>query len=450
MRAKFTEGNIFKHISVMTFSGTAGLIALFLVDLVDTLFLSMLGEVEILAAIGYAGSILFFTLSMGIGLSIGCGALVARLAGSGDKQHTKQFVSHAFLIIFLVGAVTTAALLLFCTSILTALGASGLSLQYGVTYLNIVLPTVPIMGLALACGGIMRAFGEARNAMLMPLLGAVVNAVLDPIFIFVLDWRLEGAAWATVASRITMVGFSLWVIIKHHNLLGAIKTHQLFNDAKTFFSIALPAVLTNLSTPIGVVFITATMATFGDEAVGGNAIVARIQQVAFAGLFALSGAIGPIAAQNWGRARMDRVMETLTESLRFVVIYCLIACLILALACPWIITLFKAEGLTADLLKWFCFGFSATFLFNGATFVTNAMFNNLGLAGFATAFNFGKATVGTIPFAYFGAQVAGPFGIFAGVAIGSAIFACLGVWVALKKVRLLPAEHPPTTPIAAT
>ncbi len=440
MQAKFTQGSILRHINVMTLSGTAGLIALFLVDLVDSFFLSLLGEVSILAALGYAGSILFFTLSMSIGLSIGCGAVVARLAGKGDKQQTRRFICHVFLVIVAITLATSTAILMNLTDLLQLLGASDEALHYADQYSSIVLPSMPLMAIAMAAGGVIRALGEAKAAMVLPLVAAGVNAILDPIFIFTFGWGIEGAAWASVIARVAMLGFGLWVVIVHHQLLGRWQLTHFGSDVKQFFSIALPAALTNLSTPIAVACITAIMAQYGDEAVGGNAIIARIQQVAFAGLFALSGAIGGIAAQNWGANQVDRVRQTLTKSLQFVAVYCLVVCTALAIATPWLITLFGATGVTANLIRWFCLGFSIMFLFNGATFVTNALFNNLGVARYATLFNFGKATLGTIPFAYFGAQWAGPWGIFAGVTLGAAIFAACGVWMCYSRINHLPQQ----------
>ncbi len=437
MQAKFTHGSIFRHINVMTLSGTVGLVALFLVDLADMYFLSLLGQVEINAAIGYAGSILFFTLSLGIGLSIGCSALVAQVVGKGDKDSAKRQITHILLAIVVTTIPTIAALLLCMDQILDWLGASGTAKDLAIAYMAIILPSMPVMAVAMACGGVLRALGEAKNAMNLTLIAAGVNAVLDPIFIFALDWEIRGAAVATVCARFAMAGFGLWLILKRHQLLGKIQMPKLAGDIKRYFAIAFPAVLTNLSTPIGLAYVTYVMASFGDEAVAGQAIVGRLQPVAFAGLFALSGAIGPIAAQNLGAHQFGRIFETLYKSLMFVLIYCAVACGLLLLATPWLISAFKVSGLTADMVRWFCYGFSLIFLFNGTTFVTNALFNNLRAAIYATQFNFGKATVGTIPFAYFGGVWGGPFGVFCGTFIGAGLIAALGILVCKRHIHKL-------------
>lgn len=437
MQAKFTQGPILRHISVMTLSGTVGLISLFLVDLIDMYFLSLLGQIEIAAALGYAGSILFFTISINIGLSIGCGATVARVAGSGDKEQAKRRIAHIFAAIVLASTPITVLILVFLNTLLTWLGAEGEAHRLATQYLVIILPTVPIMGLAMACSGVTRALGDAKAAMYLTLIGAAVNAVLDPIFIFGLGLEMQGAAIATVGARFAMLAYGLYIVIQKNGLLGRMQLTHFKRDCHQYAGIALPAVLTNLSTPIGIAYITAVMATFGDEAVGGNAIVGRVQQVAFAGLFALSGAIGSIAAQNLGANQFDRVKETLDKSLLFIVVYCAVACGLLFVATNPLIAAFKAEGEAAQIIRWYCYGFSLIFLFNGATFVTNALFNNLGVAHYATQFNFGKATLGTIPFVYFGAQLAGPFGIYAGALIGAGLVAALGVYVAYQHINKL-------------
>ncbi len=85
-QAKFLTGSLFKHVSVMSLTASVGLMAIFLVDFVDMIFISMLGKAELAAAVGYAGAILFFTTSFGIGMSVAAGALVARALGAGTNK----------------------------------------------------------------------------------------------------------------------------------------------------------------------------------------------------------------------------------------------------------------------------------------------------------------------------------------------------------------------------
>ena len=438
MQAKFTEGSILKHICTMTFASTAGLLSLFFVDLMDMYWLSLLGEIELAAAIGYAGSILFFTLSLSIGLSIGCGAVISQSIGKGDRVKTRKLIGNILLAIFVLTLPVMILVFFSLDHILTWLGARGRAHELALSYMWIVLPTMPLMALAMACSGVMRAQAKAKEAMYLTLLGGGVNAVLDPIFIFGIGWGIEGAAVATAASRIAMLMYGLWIVVWKDNIVDWPDKVCFFSDMRNYCQVAIPAIFTNLSTPIGVAYVTAIMAQFGDSAVAGNAIVSKIQPLAFAGLFALSGSIGPIVGQNLGAKSLGRIMETFNKSIQFVLVYCLIACLLLLLLTKPLISAFQASGDAADLILWFCLGLSTMFVFNGFTFCTNAFFNNLKVAHWATGMNFAKATLFTMPFAYFGAEWGGPVGVWIGMWIGAAAIGVIGVWLAFYRIRTLP------------
>jgi len=438
MQAKFTSGSILRHVCTMTFASTAGLLSLFTVDFLDMYWLSLLGQMQYAAAIGYASSILFFTLSLSIGLSIGCAATVSHSVGEGDVDRTRKIVVHAMLTI--VGITVPVMLVVFFNidTLLQWLGAGEPARGYAAAYMSIVLLSYPLLALAMACAGIMRALGNAKHAMLLTLVGAIVNAVLDPLFIFGFGWDIEGAAAATALARAAMLAYGIWLLKANNNLLGLPDFSVYWRDLREYCQTAIPAVLTNLSTPVGVAYVTASMASYGTGAVAGWAIISKLQPLAFAGLFALSGSIGPIAGQNLGARNFSRILDTLKQSVNFTLVYCALACLVLLLFNRFIVSAFHASGDAAQLIRYFCYGLSTMFVFNGITFLTNALFNNLRAAHWATVFNVLKATVFTIPFVWFGAKIAGPVGILAGLYAGSALIAVLGIWAVLYKIRELP------------
>lgn len=437
MKAEFTQGSIFKHICIMTLSSTVGLMSLFVVDLVDMYWLSLLGEVELTAGLGFAGSILFFTLSLMIGLSIACGAVVSQTVGKGNLIHTKRMVSGIFISILIFIIPMSVMIFSFSGFFLTALGASGRAYILADSYVKIVLTSLPIMALVMACGGVFRALGRAKEAMYLTLIGGLVNAVLDPICIFLLNMGIEGAALATVCSRIAMFIYGIKRIFGHYQMFLWPSIQHFIQDIKVFLYTAIPAIFTNLATPIGFAITTAIIAQFGDDAIAGNTVISKLQPLVFAGIFALSGAIGPIAGQNYGAKYFKRIQRVLTTSVIFVALYCLVACSVLWFFTDYIIYIFQSKGDSALLIRWFCYGFSLIFIFNGITFVTNALFNNLNLAHWATAFNFLKATIFTIPFAYFGAHYGGLFGVMFGVLLGSACMSIISLSVAYYKILRL-------------
>ena len=173
------------------------------------------------------------------------------------------------------------------------------------------------------------------------------------------------------------------------------------------------------------------MAPFGAQAVAGMATIDRLTPVAFGLVYALSGAVGPIIGQNLGAGRITRVRQTLIASLKFMAIAVASAWLILAFGQGLIISAFSAQGITADLISLFCSLLAASFFFVGALFVSNAAFNNLGRPLYSMGFNWARATLGTIPFAYAGSHY-GPLGVLIGSSIGAVIFGSLATWVAFR------------------
>ena len=93
-QAKFLTGSTMRHVVVMSSTASVGLMAVFLVDFIDMVFISMLGKAELAAAVGYAGSILFFTTSVSVGLAIAAGALVSRALGAGDEARARILATH--------------------------------------------------------------------------------------------------------------------------------------------------------------------------------------------------------------------------------------------------------------------------------------------------------------------------------------------------------------------
>ncbi|RED18231.1 MATE family efflux transporter [Pontivivens insulae] len=446
-QAKFLSGRPMKHVAVMSFTASLGLMAVFVVDFVDMLFISMLGNAALAAAIGYAGAILFFTTSVSIAFAIATGALSARAIGAGDLDGAKRQASHAILIGVIVSALI-AALVWFNLGFLTALvGASGETQALAISYLAIIVPSLPILVVAMAGGAILRAHGAAKPAMYSTIGGAVVNAVLDPIFIFALGLELQGAAIASVLARIAIAVLALRPIWKDYGGLVAPHIAALRGDLGRIRALAFPALLTNIATPVGAAYVTREMARFGEDAVAGMAIVGRLTPIAFAIIFALSGAIGPIIGQNAGAKMMDRVRRAFLDGLIFVLGYVVVAALLLYLMRPFIAGLFEAEGQTLALIYLFCGPLALAWVFNGWIFVGNAAFNNLGHPFWSTTVNWGRNTLGTIPFVALGAAWYGAPGVLIGQAAGGVLFGLLAVWLGLRIVRRDQGEVPELAPM---
>ena len=434
---RFVTGSTMRHVVVMTATASVGLVAIFFVDLLSLLYISWLGDPRLTAGVGLGTIVLFFSTSINVGLMIAVGALVSRALGARERDAARRLAASSLTHMTIVAAIVSLALVPLLPVLLPLIGSSPETLAVAERFLWITLPSNALMALGMGFSGVLRAVGDAKRGMYVTLVGGIVSAVLDPLLIFGLGLGVEGAAIATVISRLVFAYVGYRGAVEVHDLVARPRLAAVIADAGPTYAIALPAVLTNIATPIANAFLAGVLARYGDSAIAANAIVDRLVPVAFGGIFALSGAVGPILGQNWGALRFDRMRHVLRDAMVFMAGYVLAVWAIL-LVVRWPLTrMFNAEGITADLVAFFCLVSGAIWLFNGLLFVANAAFNNLGFPLLSTAFNWGRATLGTMPFAAIGATWYGPEGAIVGVGVGSLLFGAVAAFTAFGTVRRL-------------
>ncbi|NEK22878.1 MATE family efflux transporter [Sulfitobacter sp. JBTF-M27] len=432
--AKFLKGNLFTHVTVMSLTASIGLMAVFVVDFVDMIFISMLGKSELAAAIGYAGAILFFTTSFGIGLGIAAGALVARALGAGDEALARERTTHALTYGLIFATVFATAVWLSLDVLVSLLGAKGETAALAVHFLQIIVPSMPFLILGMMASAVLRAHGDARRAMMATISGGVVNAVLDPILIFGLDLELTGAAIASVIARLVICGMAVWPLMAIYGGISRPRIGGMSRDLSPILAIAFPAILAQIATPVGQAYVTREMASYGEEAVAGMAIVGRLIPVAFGVIFALSGAVGPIIGQNFGAGDMARVRRGFNAAVLFVGVVIVLVSAILFVARGAIADLFGAYGVTRDLIYLFCGPLALAFFFPGVLFVANAAFNNLGQPFLSTFTNWGRNAVALIPLVWIGSTFYGAPGVLIGQSLAGVVFGIIAWVMALRVI----------------
>ncbi len=433
---RFVTGSIMRHVAVMSGAGAIGLIAIFLVDLINLFYLARLDDKAITAAVGFFSVVGFFQTAFCIGVTIGVAAVVGRTLGAGRRDDAARIATSSLVLTVLMATVLGSGSSLFLGPILDLLGATGETRGHALAYLRISVHSVPLLALGMASAALLRAVGDARRSMNVTLAGAAVVALFDPILIFGLHLDLQGAAISTVLSRIALAALGLHGVMRTHRLLGRFDAERFGADAAAIGKIAAPSILTNLATPFGAAFVTHFMAPYGALAVSGQAMVERITPVAFGLVYALTGAVGPVLSQNLGAGDYDRVREGVRASLLFMLVSVLAAWAILALTQDLIIAAFSATGMAALMVALFCTWLAPSFIFVGGLFVANAAFNNLGRPLLSTGFSWARATLGTVPFAWWGAQH-GPRGILIGQAAGAVLFGSLAMLAAAGVARRL-------------
>ncbi|MEE8455126.1 MAG: MATE family efflux transporter [Limibaculum sp.] len=432
--ARFTTGSTMRHVAVMTVTGGVGLMSLFLVDVANLFYISMLGQAELAAAIGFAGTVQFFMISVSIGLSIAATATVSRAVGAGDAVGARRLAASSMLILVAVLGLVAALIWQNRRAALMLIGAEGETLEIASGFLAIVLPSMPVLGVGMVSAGLLRSVGDARRAMFVTLTAGAVGAALDPLFIFDFGFGLgvNGAAIVSVLARLVTAAVGLWGAVRVHDLIGRLDLAAALGDARQLMAIAGPAVATQVSTPVGNAYLTRLVSEYGDSAVAGWAVTGRFTALAFAGIFTLSGALGPILGQNLGAGLYPRIRRAYRDALVFTACYVLIAWALLWLASDLIVAGFGLTGAGAEVLRAFTTFGAGAFLFTGALFVSNAAFNNLGRPAWSTGFNWTRAAL-AIP--ALGFVIGGAFGA-SGVVVIQALAALLvGTVAALTALR---------------
>ncbi len=440
-QGRFITGSTMRHVAVMTLTGSLGLSFMFLVDFATLFYVSLLGNETLTAGVGFAWAVQFFTVSAGIGLAIAATALVSRAIGARDRDRARRHATSAVITTISFMATIAALVLIFRRDILDMIGADGEAGNVAAAFLLISVPSLPFVGLAMTTSSILRAEGDAKRSMLVTMTGGMAALVLDPLFIFGIGLGVEGAAMAMVISRLISGLIGLTFCIRAHDLLARPSLTDARAFAAPFAAIAAPAILTQLSTPLGNLLLTRWMADFGDSAVAGWAVASRLTVLAFGGIFALSGAIGGIIGQNYGAGLADRVAMAYRDSLIFAAVYVAVTWAVLALCAPLIVRGFGVSDAGAAVVYAFCYLGAGGFMFNGALFVANAAFNNLGRPFWSTAFNWSRDGL-MIPLMLLLVPVSlGAPGVVYAQALAGVVAGALAVWAGWRLSHGLDLSH---------
>jgi putative MATE family efflux protein len=320
-------------------------------NLIDAVWVAGLGE-SALAAVGFVFPLFFIIMGVGNGVGIGASAAIARHIGRGDKESAEKTISQAFYLMLVGGAVTTALLLLFAEPILYAFGAGdimGYTMGYAVP---IFVGSIPIMMSGLL-SNFLRAEGAAKRSMNVMIVGALINIVLDPIFIYTFGWGMAGAAWATVLSMIVPLLMTIyWYFIKKDTYLKVKLRNFKFdwNIDKDILRVGIPSSM-EFFIMSAVAIVMNILITWVDGTTG-VAIYSsgwRIIQMVMIPLMALSGAVVPVFGVWYGSRKPHKIREAYVFSMKLGLVLMVALCVLLYIFAPWAVMLFTYSDATVSL-----------------------------------------------------------------------------------------------------
>ena len=315
-RRDLTQGGVVEQLVRLTSPVIIGVFAVLSISIADTYFIGQLGTNE-LAAIGFVYPVAFILMSIAIGLGAGSASVIARAIGKQAQDEVKRLSTYSIILAFIGISIISLLGYLTIRPMFSLMGAEGEVLDIIERYMRIWYPGLMLLVMPMVANSIIRATGDTFSPSMIMVTAAVVNIVLDPIFIF--GWgiipamNVEGAAWASVIARaVTLIAaFSIIVFREKLIIFQFESVSLLLQDWWRVLTIAVPAAIGNMVNPLGIAIITAILASLGAETVAGYGVATRIESFAMIPMLALSAAIGPFVGQNFGAQQMQRIRHSL-------------------------------------------------------------------------------------------------------------------------------------------
>jgi len=424
------EDPVVDTIKRMTIPMIYGMVLLMTFNLVDTFFVGLLGT-QPLAAISFTFPITFTVISLTIGLGIGTSAVIARALGKGNDESAKNSGTAAIYLAAIVVGLLSFIGFYFIDEIFLLLGASEALLPLIHQYMDIwFIGSICLIGPMIG-NAILRASGDTKTPSIIMGSAGLINAVLDPIFIFGIGpipaMGIQGAAIATLISWVFGLILVLYIVgVKRqliHTKLLSLKTF--IDSSKGILHIGLPAAGANMLTPIAAAILTAIVANYGESAVAAFGVGSRIESIACLVVLAMSMTLPPFISQNLGAGHMHRVEQSYKSSVKFVLAWQLLIYLILVLAAPFIADVFSKEQAVADIIVLFIWILPLGYGLQGIIILTNSSFNALHKPIVALMLSIFRLFVCYVPLAYLGSVYYGLEGFFIGGVFGNFIMAMI-------------------------
>jgi len=419
-----TKGPVGQSLIRLAIPMIFGLISILLINLVDTFYIGMIGVRE-LVAISFTFPVTFTLMSFSFGIGISTAAIISRTIGEGDHHKVQRLTTDSLFLVALIILFVAGLSYIYLHSIFSLMGATDESFllikEYMIPWLmGVVFVVIPIVG-----NSAIRATGDTKTPSIIMVIAAVVNAVLDPIFIFGFGpfqgLGIQGAAIATVISYLIIMIVGLWVLGKRErmltlNLPGIV---EILSSWKTLLYIGIPAMLTQLLFPISNAVLTRIAADLGDATVAAYGVGTRIESLAMIGSMALSSVIIPFVGQNFGAKYFDRINDASRFFLRFALVWGGTAWAFLALFSGSIAWTFTDDSKIQGLIQQFFWIVPFGFAFHGISQLISASCNALHRPFHSTTINIIRLFIFLIPMVYLGSQFWGTTGFFGGIALGN-------------------------------
>ena len=370
-----------KAINKLSLPIIASMFLIFVNNIIDSIWVAGLGT-EPLAALGYITPLFLILVGFGNGLGAGGNSLISRYIGAEDKHSANNAAIHNLILSVIVSIVITVMFLAFLEPALKMMGASSV-LSYAMDYGIIIFSCTIALLMPPIVGGAFRAEGDIKRATLPIAIAAIINMILDPIFIYTFNWGIAGAAWATALGPfISLLLMFYWIFVKKDTYLSYnLKDfHNNLKMYKDILVVGIPASLEQLVLSVLTIFINYMLTIVsGPTAVAVYTAGWRVVNIGMLPAIGVGTAAISVAGVAYGARKYENLRVTARYAVKVALIASIIVCIILNVFANQIAFIFsysegsaQLEPLIASFLQIMClfilyvpFGASAGNVFQG-------------------------------------------------------------------------------------
>ena len=386
-----------------------------LYNIIDRIYIGQ--GVGALAISGLALTFPIMNLLGAFGMLVGHGAAarVSLLLGNNNKQEANAILPNTLFLSLFFYLIVSSLTFIFLEPILYAFGASEQTLPYASEYLKIIIPGHIFTSLSYAYTNIMRASGHPMIAMNTLIMGALLNVLLDPIFIFWFNLGIKGAAYATVLS---MLISCLWIIhyfFRKDNTLSFRKLtfnisqfsrqrlkdlrFSILNSQFSILSIGLSSFLLHTATSLVNVLMNHTLQNHGgDLAIGAFGIITSFTSLIVMSIVGMAQGMQPIVGYNYGAGHYDRVKTTLKYCVSIATIITTLGCITALIFPNYIARMFTTDTNLVNITASGLSIYASTFFVVGFHIIVTNYFQSIGRAGISIFLSISRQILLLIPF----------------------------------------------------
>ena len=412
-------------------------------NMADTYFVGMLNSNAATGAVGVVFSMMAIIQAVGFFYGQGSGVYISSQLGKKNYQEASNMAATGFYASLLTGLVICILGQIFLEPLAYFLGSTPTILPYTEAYLRVILFGAPWMTASLVLNNQLRFQGSANYAMVGIVTGAVINIVLDPIFIFIFDMGVAGAGWATIISQFVSFCLLLKGCSKGSNISIHIKNIRFqWFYVRMIFKGGFPSLARQSLASVATICLNHAAQPFGDAAIAAMGVVQRVTQFGFSAMLGFGQGFQPVCGFNYGAGLYSRVKEGFWFCVKVSLVFLICVCVLGYTFAPDLIAMFRDDPAViecgAKALRFQCM----TLFLQSWVVMSNMTMQSMGLVAPATFLAVARQGCFFIPLVLILSAASGLVGIQMTQSIADLLTFLCAVPLQLRVLRNLPSDLP--------